>query len=144
MRFKFRLEKIANYFTQKEFAKKNELAKVLRDLAQSKSLKESIERENLGLLKNQSQKSQVGVEWLKLFMDRIDHNIISLEKLKVVIGEQQTVVDLKRKELNILSAKKKALETMRDKKMAEFKVIANRNAQKKLDESFELLKTEKK
>ncbi|NBX92166.1 MAG: hypothetical protein EB078_02760 [Proteobacteria bacterium] len=144
MRFKFRLEKIANYFTQKEFAKKIELAKVLRDLAQSKSLKESIERENLGLLKNQSQKSQVGVEWLKLFMDRIDHNIISLEKLKVVIGEQQTVVDLKRKELNILSAKKKALETMRDKKMAEFKVIANRNAQKKLDESFELLKTEKK
>jgi len=144
MRFKFRLEKVANYFIQREFAKKLELAKATHELVTVQQEAKNLEKENISLLNQRSEKAALGFEWLKLLMDRIDNNIGSLEDLEKKSIELKEVVELKRKELNAVTARKKALESMKEKKRQDFKVVENRKLQRRLDDTYQILELLKK
>lgn len=144
MKFKFRLEKVANYFVQREFAKKLELAKATRELVMIEQQASSLKTENSTLLNQRTEKAALGIEWLKLLMDRIDNNIGSLEELDRKTSQLREVVDLKRRELNAVTARKKALESMKEKKKQDFKTVENRRLQRRLDDTYQILELVKK
>lgn len=144
MKFKFRLEKVANYFVQREFAKKLELAKATRELVMVEQQASSLKTENSTLLNQRIEKAALGIEWLKLLMDRIDNNIGSLEELDRKTSQLREVVDLKRRELNAVTARKKALESMKEKKKQDFKTVENRRLQRRLDDTYQILELVKK
>lgn len=140
MRFKFKLQKTADFFDHKETAKKMEIVKVKGHLNALEDKHRDFERENKNIFAKNSIFESVSISWLKLRHDRVEANLNSMAQLKSEIDEVSEILEHKKKELKKISQKKKALEKVREKKQAEFKLEQSRIEQKLLDDNYQILR----
>jgi flagellar export protein FliJ len=63
-----------------------------------------------------------------------------MEELQKEIDEANQIFDKKQTELKQIAQKRKALEKIREKKLAEFNVDKIRNEQKSMDENYQILR----
>lgn len=139
MKFKFRLEKAAHFYSQRENAKKLELATVMAELGKLKIKLEQIEAENRKVFDQKSQVQTIPAPWIKLWMDRVELNLETIKKVQAEMEMVLGVLEKKKQELSAISKRKKALEKVKEKKLEEFKVKKSRWEQKKLDENYQIL-----
>ncbi|MFM8269321.1 MAG: flagellar FliJ family protein [Pseudomonadota bacterium] len=139
MKFRFRLEKAEHFYSQREAAKKLELANVLAQLAKLKGELDQIEQENREVFSQNSQIQTVAAPWIQIRMERVEANLASIKRVET---DMETVLkrleDIKN-ELTAISKRKKALEKVREKKLEEFKIKRAHTEQKKLDENYQIL-----
>jgi len=139
MKFKFRLEKAARFFDQRETAKKLELANVIAQLSRLKSELQQFETENREVFSQNNRVQTIAAPWIKLWMDRIEANLAEIKRVQSKIESVLAVVEIKKQELSAISKRKKALEKVREKRLSEFKIQKTRAEQKKLDENYQIL-----
>lgn len=140
MKFKFKLQKTADFYEHRETAKKMEIAQVKNHLGVLENRAQSLHEENLNSLRKDNEPQSVEIAWIKVRHDRIEANLNTLDQLKKEIEDVQTVLEQKKIELRKLSQKKKALEKVREKKLSEFKLERSRSEQKLLDENYQILR----
>jgi len=139
VKFKFRLEKTAQFFLKKEKTKQLELARIKFEMDKVASQIKELENENRTAFANNSLKQEMPVAWLKMKLDRVDLNVESVAQLSEEMAKIASVFDLKKAELLKISQRRKALEKLKDKKWDEFKTLRSRKDQKQLDENYQLL-----
>jgi flagellar FliJ protein len=143
MKFKFRLEKAARFFDQREMAKKIELANVMAQLNRLKMELQNFENENREVFNQNSRVQTVAAPWIKVWMDRVEANLADIKRVQTEIESVLEIVEIKKMELSAISKRKKALEKVKDKRLAEFKIQKSRAEQKKLDENYQILELTK-
>jgi flagellar FliJ protein len=143
MKFKFRLEKAARFFDQREMAKKLELANVMAQLNRLKMELQNFENENREVFNQNSRVQTVAAPWIKVWMDRVEANLADIKRVQTEIESVLEIVEIKKMELSAISKRKKALEKVKDKRLAEFKIQKSRAEQKKLDENYQILELTK-
>jgi flagellar FliJ protein len=143
MKFKFRLEKAARFFDQREMAKKLELANVMAQLNRLKMELQNFEKENREVFNQNSRVQTVAAPWIKVWMDRVEANLADIKRVQTEIESVLEIVEIKKMELSAISKRKKALEKVKDKRLAEFKIQKSRAEQKKLDENYQILELTK-
>ena len=141
--FKFRLQKILDHFEGEELAKKVEVAKALGVIQKTQSEIQALEAENLSLLAEQKEKAANGFSWLQMILQRIDWNLGSIDTLKAREEEERIVLLKKQRELSHVSVRRKALQSLREKRETAFRLKNSQRAQKQLDEVYQILKREK-
>lgn len=144
MKFKFRLEKTAQFFSKKEKAKELELARVKFEMEKIQGQISQLENENRVVFSSNTIKQEIPAAWAKILLDRVDLNLQAMSQLSDEVAKIRDVFDLKKKELVEISQRRKALEKLRDKKLGEFKMLRSRKEQKQLDENYQLLELRKK
>ncbi len=143
MKFKFRLEKASRFFDQREMAKKLELANVMAQLNRLKMELQKFENENREVFNQNSRVQTVAAPWIKVWMDRVEANLADIKRVQTEIESVLEIVEIKKMELSAISKRKKALEKVKDKRLAEFKIQKSRAEQKKLDENYQILELTK-
>jgi flagellar FliJ protein len=143
MKFKFRLEKAARFFDQREMAKKLELASVMAQLNRLKIELQKFENENREVFNQNSKVQTVAAPWIKVWMDRVEANLADIKRVQIEIESVLEIVEIKKMELSAISKRKKALEKVKEKRLAEFKIQKSRAEQKKLDENYQILELTK-
>lgn len=143
MKFKFRLEKAARFFDQREMAKKLELANVMAQLNRLKTELQKFENENREVFNQNSRVQTVAAPWIKVWMDRVEANLADIKRVQTEIESVLEIVEIKKMELSAISKRKKALEKVKEKRLAEFKIQKSRAEQKKLDENYQILELTK-
>ncbi|NBT59241.1 hypothetical protein EBT16_10705 [bacterium] len=139
MKFKFRLEKAAQFFSRRETAKKLELAALTEKMLGLKKELEVFEDENRSVFSKNSQFQTVAAPWIRVLMERVDSNLLSIKQIQTEIEHLLGLMDMKKQELSAISKRKKALEKVKEKKFAEFKLKQSRSEQKRLDENYQIL-----
>lgn len=139
MKFKFRLEKTAHFYEQKEALKKLELAEVVRRVAELKEKIEAFTKENQLNLSQTNQQQVISQAWLQFSSERSGFNLQSIKELNDQIEDLQLYLEKKKQELAEVMRIKKALEKVKEKKWTEFKLLRNRKEQAELDEVSQLL-----
>lgn len=144
MKFKFRLERTADFFSKKERAKQLELARVHSEIEQIKQQISQLETENRSVFERGSSGQEMTGAWAKLLFDRVEFNLKSVDGLSEQMLQVKEVLEEKKKELLEISQRRRALEKLKDKKLSEFKLLSSRKEQKQLDENYQLLEPLKK
>lgn len=139
MKFRFRLEKAAQFYAQRETAKKLELANVIAQLAKLTDELKKIEIENQEVISQNNRIQTIAAPWIQVWMSRIDANLASIKQVQKEVEKVMEALEVKKIELAAISKRKKALEKVREKKLAEFRVQKARNEQKQLDENYQIL-----
>lgn len=139
MKFKFRLEKAADVFAQRETAKKMEVATVAKQMEDLKGRLRTVVTENRRLFEENSQLKTESVAWIKVLTDRVEANLLTMAAIEAEIEQVSEVLEVKKVELRRISQRKRALEKVREKKFQEFKIEQNRLDQKRLDENYQIL-----
>lgn len=139
MKFKFRLEKAAQFFSQRETAKKLELANLGSEMERLKRTLAKFEQDNRDMFAKNSQLQTVAAPWIKILMDRVDANLSEIKRVHEDIETLLEMIQQKKSELSAISKRKKALEKVKEKKFSEFKIQKLRAEQKKLDENYQIL-----
>jgi len=143
MKFKFRLEKAARFFDQREMAKKLEMSNVMAQLNRLKMELQKFENENREVFNQNSRVQTVAAPWIKVWMDRVEANLADIKRVQTEIESVLEIVEIKKMELSAISKRKKALEKVKEKRLAEFKIQKSRAEQKKLDENYQILELTK-
>lgn len=143
MKFKFRLEKAAHVFSQRETAKRMEVAVVAKQLDGLRSQLRNVVTENRKLFEENSQLKTESVAWIKVLTDRVEANLLTMAGIESEIEQVSEVLEVKKVELRRISQRKKALEKVREKKFQEFKIEQGRLEQKRLDENYQILSQSK-
>ncbi len=140
MKFQFRLEKMLHFTHMRESMKKAEIAHLQNDLVILSDRKKKLIDDARNLLDKQYQNLENGLQNLHYSSQKVLLNIKESERLDGMIINTQEKLDFRVNELHTLMQKRKGLEKLREKKLAEFTLAKNRKEQHALDELFVLSK----
>ncbi len=144
MRFQFRLEKVLHFVRLKETMKKMEVAAVAQrvNFLQKRigELGDSIR----SILLEQQLKLSQGFDWIHYQSEKISLDAKETAKLEKMLVEENLLLEKRRRELNRIILRKKALESLKQRKLSEFKVHESRRNQKELDEIYQLTRRHQK
>ena len=137
MRFKFRLARVLNYLSLKETVKKMEVAAVVREIALTEQRVLELEADLRQLLEEGPKRFAEGMQWASFQVNRIAADRRDIEVLAKKLNTLQEDLQEKRGELAKLAMRRQAMENLRDKRKAEFKLDQSRRDQKQMDELFQ-------
>lgn len=143
MKFNFRLEKVLNFIRIRETLKKMEVATETQKLRFIQGQHDSLIQSMRNTLSMQTEKLSVGTEWLSYQTQKIAWDSKESVRLEKLMREQEELLENKKYELNRIILRRKGIESVKEKRYAEYKFEQNRKAQKTLDENFQLLKGRK-
>lgn len=136
MRFKFRLARVLNYLSLKETVKKMEVAAVVREIALAERRVQELEVDLRQLLEEGPKRFAEGMQWASFQVNRIAADRRDIEALAKNLRLLHEALEEKRGELARLAMRRQAMENLRDKRKAEFKLDQSRRDQKQMDELF--------
>ncbi len=122
-KFVFKMEQLLNIKKQLEESIKNDLAKAIREIEKQKEILYNLEENRKQYLKRIKSQMLTGISVQKLkefntFIGTYENKII---KQKKVLSEVEYTADKIRERLIEVVKERKMLETLREKKLAEFK-----------------------
>jgi flagellar export protein FliJ len=126
MAFQFRMEKMLHFLSLKETVKKMEIVAIQRRLGFLERRKEQFEANTRNLLASHDLSYY---HTTKIVLD-----VKEVSQLDRRIGEEKIYLEKKRGELNRLIFRKKGLEALKERKLAEHRLEEGRRAQKRMDD----------
>ncbi|MBM4317101.1 MAG: hypothetical protein FJ116_06440 [Deltaproteobacteria bacterium] len=140
MKFRFKLERMLSFVRIKETMKKLEVSALIQKVNVLEQ-RQILLRSNVNdLLEKQKEKISFGTEWLQFLNQKIECDSKESLKLERMIRKEKEDLENRRYELGVISMRRKGLESLKDKRMYEFKLNDRRKAQKQLDQNYQLLK----
>lgn len=136
MRFQFRLQKMLTLASMKETLKKLEFSAEAHKLSVLENRKKHLEAEIESALDHKGR--NLDIRMALLYSQRIGLTVDEIQKLDGTIETQKGVLDIRRSELMALTQKRRALESLRESKLQEFKVQGARKDQREIDEMYSL------
>lgn len=140
MKFEFRLQKMLHFTEMREAVKKSEIARLQSDLVTLSERKKKLTEDARDLLDKQYQNFDNGLQSLHYSTQKVLLNFKEATRLDGMIQNTKERLEFRVQELQMLMQKRKGLEKLREKKMAEFKLVKNRKEQHDLDDLFTLSK----
>lgn len=135
MTFKFRLEKILHFVKLRETVKKMEVSAILQRLRFMERQREEL---STGIRDMLGKQSDMDFSWKYYQINKVVQDVKDLKVLDTSILHEQTALERKKRELATLFQRKRALESLREKKSKEFRVDQSHKQQRELDEIFQL------
>lgn len=140
MKFRFRLEQMLSFVRIRETMKKLEVSAIAQKVNVLEFKKDSLRRNVNELLDKQKEKLQFGTEWLSFLSQKIEQDTRETLKLERILRKEKEDLENKRYELGVISMRRKGLESLKEKRFADYKLDERRKAQKRLDQNYQLLK----
>ncbi len=140
MKFRFRLEKMLSFVRIKETMKKLEISVIAQKVNALEFKKDNLRRNINELLDKQKERLQYGTEWLTFLSQKIEQDTQETLKVERVIRKEKESLENKRYELGVVSMRRKGLESLKEKRLSDFKLDEQRKFQKRLDQNYQLLK----
>lgn len=134
MKFRFRLEKALQFAHLKEVTKKGEYAAAVQRVGELKErhhLLAANQRAFLELAGRHPDMARAHYQNTKIRAD-----LVELRKLEQAVANEQTAADKIRVELGRLAMRRKALESLRERRYQEYRVGETRHEQNRIDESY--------
>ena len=138
MRFVFRLEKMLNFIRLNETVKKMEVAASVQKIGFLQGRKNALNESIRSLLEKTRDGLSIGMDWVYFQNSKIENDLNEIKKTDVMRAEEQHKLGLLRIELSKITMRKKALESLRDKRLREFRLQQGRRVQKQLDDIYQL------
>ena len=129
MTFRFRLEKVLHFVRLKETVKKMELASLAGRMA---FLRRRIEDMQQGMRELLARPHES--QWALYQTEKIAFDAREIRRLEGVLRNEELAMEKKKRELTRLLFRKKALESLREKRYREFRMEENRRQQRRLDD----------
>lgn len=138
MHFQFRLEKMLNFLRLKETVKKMEVAASIQKVHFLGRRREELRSSMRGLLEKSNANLQISMDWIYYQNSKIEIDLKETRRIEAMLSEENEELKRKKSELLRLTTRKKALESLREKRLKEFKLQQGRRIQKQLDEVYQL------
>jgi flagellar biosynthesis chaperone FliJ len=143
MHFEFRLEKALSFVQLKETTKKMEVAASLQKLHFLKGRKSSLADNIRNVLAKTYENGYFDLANAAYFTEQINLTKLENDRLERFIREEENLLKKKQQELSRLQMRKKGLESLREKRLQEFKLRESRREQKQIDDTYELIRLRK-
>ncbi len=140
MRFRFQLERMLSFVRVRETMKKLEISTLVQKLNVLEDRRNSLRNNVNELLGKQREKLESGTEWLGFLSQKIERDSKETLKIERMIRKEKEDLENKRYELGVISMRRKGLESLKEKRLNEFKLDERRKLQKRLDQNYQLLK----
>lgn len=137
MKFRFRLEKALQFARLKEETKKSEVAAALKRVTELKERHLALSASQREMLKIAAQRMDLAHAPYQSAKIRAD--IADLKRLEGAIANEQRMAEKYRAELARLAMRRKALESLREKRRDDFRVKETRREQAAIDEAFRIM-----
>jgi flagellar export protein FliJ len=138
MRFRFRLERMRNFIQLKETVKKMETAALIQRIQEMERRKTERGNTIRSLLEQSRNQLAYGLEWVPYQTGKLQADCKEIELLEQeIIGAKHELAG-KKEDLARLAMRRKALDTLKDKRRSEHRIQEERKDQKKLDELYRL------
>ncbi len=139
MRFRFTLQKALDWTEVEESSLRMEIARLLKEAELLAARKSELEANLERLLGGDG--LQLSLEWAPYRAQKIPADAREMRELEGKIREKQAAIGLKKAELNRILMKRKGLESLRGKRLKDFRMIETRRDQKRLDDNYQILKS---
>ena len=136
MNFHFRMDRVLHFVALKEDMKKMEVAALIRKLSDLMRIKARTLEGIRKLLEANNQ--ALSVDEIQYNSERIDADTAGISDLENRINETRELLDGKRLELSRVSQKKRALESLKDKRHHNYRIEEARRVQRETDENYRL------
>jgi len=136
MNFKFRLEKILHFVKLRETVKKMEVSAITQRLRYLDSRRTSLEENIRAMLSRQGEAPNGEFQYFQT--NKVSLDVKDLAQLEVVIRQENVQLERRKGDLARLFQRRRALESLREKKEKEFRTEQGHKAQAQMDEAFQL------
>lgn len=138
MRFRFRLERILHLIQLQEMLKKMEVAAWIQKIEASEKERKAMAYELRDVLYRQQSEMEHGARATAFHIEKGMWNIECIKKWESEIEELKNILQGKKLELLRIALRRRALESLRQKRWIEHRLAERRREQKALDEGFRL------
>jgi flagellar export protein FliJ len=138
MRFQFRLEKMLNFIRIKETVKKMEVAVIVQKMGFLSGQKENLDNNIRALLEKSQSSLSVGMDWIYYQNSKIEFDLKETRKIEALLAAERKELVERKSELSRITMRKKALESLKEKRLKEFRLQQGRRVQKQLDDVYQL------
>jgi flagellar biosynthesis chaperone FliJ len=138
VRFHYTLQKALEWTEVEESATKLAISRLMAEAEILKARRVSLERNLEELLGGQDK--NLALEWAPYVAQKVPADAAELRNLDGKIGAKQAEIGTKKAELNRLLLRRKGLESLKDKRRREFRLIEGRREQKRADDNHQILK----
>lgn len=138
MRFRFRLQKVLEFTEMRERAKKNEISSCVRRIQFLDDRKQKLQDNIRGLLDRDAR--ELRPEWVPYSEAKIATDAAEIKLIEKEIIVEHEKLAQKKEELGHIMARKKGLDSLKEKRWRDFRISEDRLLQKRLDEQHRLLK----
>lgn len=137
MKFRFRLERALQFARLKESSKKAELASAIQRT-------DELQQQHVALAASQHQLLQTASRFVDLARApyqnaKVRADMLDLQRLEQAISQEKGRTEKLKQDLGRLAMRRKALESLREKRQQDFRVSENRREQHAIDETFRVL-----
>lgn len=136
MVFRFRLQRMLGFISLREKSKKLEVAALLRAIRSAEARHAYLQSVIESLLKESKTRMQESLAWVTYENAKVVSTVQELGGLERELVKSRDELALKQEALNRLVMRRRALESLKQAKHSEWKLVANRNEQKKIDDIF--------
>jgi flagellar biosynthesis chaperone FliJ len=137
MKFQFRLQKALHFLQMKETVKRMEVAAAMQRVNFLQNRIADVERSLRDLL---ARHPGVETDWAPYQTSKIALDAKELGRLSGLLTTEKLALEKKQRELSRLLMRKKGLEGLREKHLAEHRLEESRRMQKNIDESVQTLR----
>lgn len=138
MKFRFPLQKALDWTEVEESSVRLEISSLMKEAERLTARCRELEANIQALLGTAGQ--TVSLEWAPYVATKIPADAKEIEEVGGKLKAKETEIGCKKKELNRLLLKRKGLESLKDKRRKDFRMIENRRDQKRLDDNYQILK----
>ena len=125
-----------HFVALRESMKKMEIAAIRQSIQVKEQAKATMEKAISHLLTASKARMAVDVAWMPYEAQKISTNSKEISRVEAMIRQEHEHLVMRQEELTKLSLKKRALESLRDKRKQEFTLAQSRKEQKILDASY--------
>jgi flagellar biosynthesis chaperone FliJ len=138
--FVFRLKKMLEFVLLREKQKKIEVAAIQQRMVLLKQHKNFLEETNQQILEVMPQRLKEGMQWVLYQNSKLDFNRKKVKEVIEQISVEEERLYYFKEELKKLSYKRKALESLKEKRFKEYTEQKNKKDQKILEEVWQQMK----
>jgi hypothetical protein len=138
VKFRFSLQKALEWTESEESALKLEIARLLKQAEGFRSRLGDLDSNLSALLGNVER--TLALEWAPYVAAKIPLDARERREVETRLQAKQAEIGMKKAELNRCLLKRKGLESLRGKRLKDFRMGEARRDQKRLDDNYQLLK----
>lgn len=136
MNFRFRLEKVLHFVKLRETVKKMEVSAITQRIRFLEGRRQTLQENIRALLARQGEAPNGEFQYFQT--SKVTLDVKDLSQLDVVIRQEQVALERRKNDLARLFQRRRALESLKDKKEREFRTEQGHKQQAQLDEIFSL------
>jgi hypothetical protein len=138
MKFRFPLQKALDWTEVEESAMRLEIARLLKEAEALAARRRELEANLEALLGPDDRR--LSLEWAPYVAGKVPSDAGEIRNVDKQAKAKQSEIGIKKAELNRLLLKRKGLESLKGKRLRDFRMSEGRRDQKRLDDNYQILK----